>query len=177
MVSNIGCQDGTANVYDTMYKSLRPSITHIIANLVCTTLTELTIQMMDVQKQDNGLDCGVLAIAIAYDLCAGYDLGQVQYDSNKIRPHLMACLKQLRFCRFSLSGEERTGASATTSQVIDLFCTCRMPEEDDVEMAECDGCNNWFHKHCMDIPKEVFSSDSEKEVHWECKTCSEKKLL
>ena len=99
VVSNIGCQDGTANVYDTMYKSLRPSITPIIANLVCTTLTKLTIQMMDVQ---NGSDCGVLAIAIAYDLCAGYDPGQVQYDSNKIRPHLMACLEQLRFRRFPL---------------------------------------------------------------------------
>lgn len=131
---------------------------------------------MDVQKQDNGSDCGVLAIAMAYDLCAGYDPGQVHYNTNRIRPHLMACLEDLSFCRFPVSGEERTGG-ATTSKVIDLFCTCRMPEEDGVEMAECDGCKNWFHKHCMDIPNEVFSSDSEKEVHWECKDCSESILV
>ena len=167
VVSNIGCQDGTVNVYDTMYRSLSPSIKPIIASLVFTANTQLTIQMMDVQKQNNGSDCGVLAIAIAYDLCAGHDPGQVRY--NTVRPHLMTCLENASFNRFPVTGRKRTGG-ATTSEVIEIFCTCRMPEEDGVDMAECEKCKQWFHKHCMDIPDEVFSSDSE-EVHWECRDC------
>ena len=30
--------------------------------------------MMDVEKQSNGSDCGVLAIAYAFDLCSGLNL-------------------------------------------------------------------------------------------------------
>ena len=32
-------------------------------------------------------------------------------------------------------------------------------------MAKCDSCHMWYHRHCMDIPCEVFG---ESEVHWEC---------
>jgi hypothetical protein len=148
VVSNIGCPDGTVNVYDTLCQSLRPSLKPVIASLAFTKSAQLTIQMMDVQKQGNGSDCGVLAIAIAYDLCAGHNPCQVQY--NAVRPHLMACLEDARFSRFPVTSRRRTGG-ATTSEVIDLFCTCRMPKEKDVEMAPCDTCGQWFHKHCADI--------------------------
>ncbi len=67
IISKVGCQDGTVSIYNTY-----------------TTLDTLTIQMMDVQRQCYGSDCGILAIAIAHDLCAGFDQGQVQYDQKKI---------------------------------------------------------------------------------------------
>jgi hypothetical protein len=35
-------------------------------------------------------------------------------------------------------------------------------------MAKCDSCHIWYHRHCMDIPSEVFG---ESEVHWECRRC------
>ena len=51
--------------------------------------------------------------------------------------------------------------------------SCRMPEEKGDEMAECDVCHVWYHRHCMDIPSEVFG---EVEVTWECKRCVKAKL-
>ena len=168
VLSNIGCQDGVVNVYDSLFKTLAPSIVPVIASLVFTTLTKLTIRMVGVQTQGNSSDCGVLAIAMAHDICAGHDPGRVVYDPDRIRSHLMACLESSRIWRFPVTGEERTRSIITSSQTVDLHCSCRMPEEDNVEMAECDTCKNWYHKHCMNIPNEVFS---EQEVHWECKNC------
>ena len=31
-----------------------------------------------------------------------------------------------------------------------------MPEGKGDEMAECDSCHIWYHRHCMDIPSKVF---------------------
>ena len=42
-----------------------------------------------------------------------------------------------------------------SSKTVDLYCSCRMPGESN-DMAECDSCHVWYHRHCMDIPSEVF---------------------
>ena len=83
VVSNIGCKDGDVNVYDTLYKSVRTSVIPIVATLTFTSLKKFTINMVDIQLQTNGYDCGVLAIAIAYDLCSGNDPRGAEYDPSK----------------------------------------------------------------------------------------------
>ena len=47
---------------------------------------------------------------------------------------------------------------------VELFCVCHLPDieeqdgnVDDGPMAECESCENWFHKHCLEIPEEVFN--------------------
>ena len=42
-----------------------------------------------------------------------------------------------------------------------------MPGESN-DMAECDSCHVWYHRHCMDIPSEVFDKEEE------CKACCAK---
>ena len=53
-------------------------------------------------------------------------------------------------------------------KTVELHCSCHMPLEKGDEMAQCDVCHVWYHRHCMDIPSEVFR---EAEVQWECKYC------
>ena len=60
----------------------------------------------------------------------------------------MACLEN---CQFPLLGE-RKSAPIKSTKTVELHCTCRMPEEKGDEMAECDSCHVWYHRHCMDIP-------------------------
>ena len=48
---------------------------------------QLVVRMMD-GRQSNGSDCGVLAIAFAYDICSGNNPCQVKYDHRSIRQHL-----------------------------------------------------------------------------------------
>ena len=105
--------------------------------------------MMDVEKQSNGSDCGVLAIAYAFDLCSGLNPCTVRFDHSTI-----SC----QVSRFPVLGE-RKGA-VRKPKTVELHCSCRD------EMAQCDVCHVWYHRHCMDIPSEVFG---ESEVHWECK--------
>ena len=110
---------------------------------------------------------GVLAITYAFDICSGFDPCQVRFDHRTIRQHLIACLERCQFSRFPVCGE-RKSAAVKSSKTVDVHCSCRMPEQPGDEMAECDKCHVWYHRHCMDIPSEVFG---EVEVLWKWKTC------
>ena len=60
----------------------------------------LLIRTMDVGKQSNVSDCGVLAIAFAYDICSGNDPCKARYDHSSIRQHLLKCLEDCQLSRF-----------------------------------------------------------------------------
>ena len=87
-VSNIGCDDGVVNVYDSMYSSVSSGTMKLIASLVFSPTEQLIVKTMDVGRQSNGSNCGILAIAFAYDICSGNDPCQVKYDHESIRQHL-----------------------------------------------------------------------------------------
>ena len=167
-VSNVGCDDGFVNVYDSMYYSVSSTTINVIASLLFTSAPKLVIRMMDVGQQTNGSDCGVLSIAFAYDICSGNNPCKAKYNHKSIRQHLLKCLEECRLSRFPLLGERRHSMVKHT-QEIEIHCSCRMPEVvgRDV-MAECDSRNVWYHQHCMDIPREVFGDS---EVEWVCRKC------
>ena len=168
-ISNVGCSDGVVNVYDSMYSSVSNSTLKLIASLVLSHTERLTVRVMDVGRQSNGSDCGILAIAFAYDICSGNDPCKVKYNHRLIRQHLADCLGKCCLTRFPVVSERRT-VGIKHSQSVDLHCSCRLPEEEGDKMAECDKCKTWFHQHCMDIPDNVF--DDETEVPWKCKSCA-----
>ena len=118
---------------------------------------------MDVE---NHSDCGVLAIAYAFDLCSGLNPCTVRFYHSMIRSHLATCLENCQVTRFPVLGERKS--AVRKPKAVELHCSCRMPEEKGDEMAQCDVCHVWYHRHCMDIPSEVFG---ESEVRWECKRC------
>ena len=168
VVSNVGCQDGTVNVYDTMYSSMSSTTASIAARLQITSLPKVTVNMVDVGMQSNGSDCGVLAIAISYDLCSGHDPRSVNYDSTKIRQHLLKCLKEVQFTRFPVRDNRTPAKAVKSTKVIELYCTCRLPDDEGLEYIQCNRCAEWFHPHCLDIPEEAVQSE---EVIWMCKNC------
>lgn len=169
-VSNVGCDNGVVNVYDSMYPSVTSTTTKVIASLVFTQAPKLVIRMMDVGMQSNSSDCGVLSIAFAYDICSGSDPCKARYNHNLIRQHLLKCLEDCSISRFPLASERRYSKVRHTDE-IELNCTCRLPYVEGDEMAECDSCGVWYHQHCMDIPNEVFR-DRNREVPWMCKKCT-----
>ena len=113
-VSNIGCDDGVVNVYNSMYSSASSGTVKLIASLVFSPAEQLIVRMMDVGRQSNGSDCGVLAIAFAYDICCGNDPCKIKYNHRSIRQHLAECLEKCRISRFPVVGE--LWASGTPSQ-------------------------------------------------------------
>ena len=169
VVSNIGCEDGVVNYYDSMYPSVSSVTMQLIATLVFSPASELEVRIMDVGQQSNGSDCGVLAIAFAFDICCGKDPCSVRFDHKSIRHHLTKCLEDCKFTRFPVLGE-RSFCGIKRVQKTELHCSCRLPEKAGDKMAECEACKIWYHQHCMDIPSEVFDSS---DVPWKCKACND----
>ena len=67
-------------MYDSMYPSVSTPTIRVIASLIFSSASKLVVRMMDVGKQSNGSDCGVLAIAFAYDICSGADPCKVNFS-------------------------------------------------------------------------------------------------
>ena len=167
-VSNIGCDDGVVNVYDSMYSSASSGMIKLIASLLFSPAEQLIVRMMDIGRQSNGSDCGVLSIAFAYDVCNGKDSCKIKYDHRSIKQHLADCLEKCCLSRFPEVDERRT-VDVRHTQSVDLHCSCRLPEEKGNKMAECDMCKTWCHQHCMNIP-DVF--DDETDIPWKCRSCA-----
>ena len=104
LVSNIGCDSGVVNVYDTLYQSLPSSTLCTITNLVFCSTSTLSIKLVDVELQKNGSDCGVLCLAIAYDICLKQPPCVARYNSKLIRQHLEQCLQNGSLSSFPLLG-------------------------------------------------------------------------
>ena len=47
-----------------------------------------------------------------------------------------------------------------------VFCHCRQPYTEDVFMAQCDCCQEWFHRGCQRIPRKI-----NKNTPFICKKC------
>ena len=113
---------------------------------------------MNVKKQSNGSDCGVLAIAYAFDICSGVDPCSVRFDRSTIRPHLMTCLENCQVSCIPVLGEQEN--VPRKPKTVELHRSRRTPEQTGDVMAECDSCHIRYHRHCMDILSEVFDEDS-----------------
>ena len=128
----------------------------------------LTVNVVNVTFQEGGSDCGLFAIAMAYDLCAGVDPVSRKYQQEQIRSHLHSCIssKQLKpFPRQAQDVPNRTLGGVS----VEVHCFCRQPEGGKW-MVCCDGCQTWYHEGCVPVPEDV-QNDTEDEFFWQCPQC------
>ena len=149
VVSTVGCKTGEVNVYDSLCGNLSFETELLIASMIsCSVSSELTVRVMNVDRQKNGSDCGVLAIAYVFDICSGLDPCAVKFDHKSIRQHLATCLENCQFSRFPVLGDRRKSRSKVT--LVKLYCSCRLPVKEGAElMVQCDKCSMWYHPHCI----------------------------
>ena len=167
-----GCYSDVVCIYD----SGRP--THISGSLkkmICSffkcTYDTLRFDVMNVQAQPNGYDCGVYAIACATELAYGYDPVVSVWKDEVMRNHLLECLESGKLTRFPRLRERRImlGTRVRKTQTVEVLCICRTMNEKTRPMIECESCLKWFHKDCMgpDVNK------SFKGVKWVCRGCED----
>jgi polycystin 1L2 len=53
-----------------------------------------------VRNQTGEVDCGLFAIAYAFELAAGNDPTTINFDQSKMRQHLLSCLEREEFTSF-----------------------------------------------------------------------------
>ena len=93
-----------------MLQELPDSTIRTISKLIVTSSPQLTLKMIEVDRQKKSDDCGVLVVAIAFDLLSASTPCIAAYDIKRIREHLMECLAQSKFSPFPVTGERSTSA-------------------------------------------------------------------
>ena len=169
-LSNKFCAPGSVDLYDSLHTL--PDEDGGICIQACAILqsqaSSVTINVINVLYQSGVSDCGLFAIAMAYDLCRGIDPFVMKYDQSRMREHLHVCFKQGKIEHFPChnngsSGRKRRVVAQVTNKI---FCICRLPEIP--PMASCDSCGTWYHQDCVHIPTEVFDNE---DTIWICDSC------
>ena len=114
---------------------------------------DLEIIIIDTQKQTNGVDCGVFAIAHLTEFCVKGTLNPTAtFDTKKMRDHLHNCLNSGSLSCFPTVARRPNRSRYTTkhkSISVKLHCKCRLPECIG-DMIKCASCKISYHKYCVD---------------------------
>ena len=100
--SNIGWTPGTVNIYDSLYHNVvEDEIIEQISSMLGDVFKD--IEVVPVQQQPNGCDCGVFSIAFATCLMFQVKPESVQFINSRMRAHLAQCLKSSQMELFSMT--------------------------------------------------------------------------
>lgn len=124
---------------------------------------ELKVQIPPVVRQDNSVDCGLYAIASVTSFCIRKKLcHDLIFDSTKLRSHLYQCFIQGIMSEFPTTTKTIGKRRKKSIKFITIqnYCICNLPECID-NMVQCDNCSVWYHKHCVDAPKDISNFDKQ----------------
>lgn len=170
-LSNCFCDHNSIDLYDSAQEipDRKGSIAQQASAIMKLALPELTINVINVQLQEGSDDCGLFAIAMAYDICREVDPFTRTYTQEEMRSHLLSCFDKQSLQMFpSRNRILFDDIRIVKKVVVELHCLCRQPDIGD--MACCDSCDNWYHKGCVPIPDDVFE-DEDDLVEFLCCQC------
>ena len=151
--------DGFVRLYDSMRckqltSSMKVQLSQCYHTLVKNNLLEVELPPRQIQR--GGVDCGVFAIAFAFELAAGKtNPSHVTYDQSKMRQHLLTSLQKGSFEPFPRANHKNSVPFEKQYNhcEIEAFCHCLMPECW-ADMIQCEMCDNWFHMICEHLENE-----------------------
>jgi hypothetical protein len=154
-------------IYDSLPGINQHPHTSCTSTLLQTKEKKMTYVVKNVQRQGNGYDCGVLAIAFATSLLHGQDPTTVTYDVGPLRPHLRACMAAGNLTPFP-STPSRSSRHLDIIQRSLVMCHCRRTwyrlKSEQWDQIECENCQEWFHRMCEDYPEDT-------DATWLCRNC------
>ena len=171
-VSNIHCDVGHVNIYDSMFTNkLSLATKQQICSFWKSGSSVATFRIVNMQRQYNTKDCGLFAIATATDLAHKKDPLLSKWDMPKMREHLVGCFENKKMSCFPIK-EKRILPPPVQLYFKEirekLYCICHMPNDKTIPMICCDQCNKWFHNSCMQLDKRVAQN-----FMWKCGLCDD----
>ena len=139
---------GTVNVFDSFYKAIDKENKLQIANVLKPTGKNIKFNIIPVQRQAGGTECGLFAIAFAVALGLGFNPTKLLFKQESMRGHLIDCLTKQEFSNFSFSINTNWRKKKTVIIRENIFCICRGLY--DSEMVQCISCSEWFHFRCLE---------------------------
>ena len=148
-ISNLNCQEGTVNVFDSFYNDIDKESKFQIANILKPTGKNIKFNIIPVQRQAGGTEYGLFAIAFAVALGLGFNPTKLLFKQESMRGHLIDCLTKQEFSNFpfSINTNWRKKKTVIIRENI-FFCICRGLY--DSEMVQCTSCSEWFHFRCLE---------------------------
>ena len=169
-VSNVGCGNDEAMIYDSLYKdfspSVKPKFVKQMAYMVQPTSKKMTLWWGDIQKQKGSDDCGLFAIAVATCLAFGILPEECSWEQDAMHNHLCECFEKGFISPFPVSSTKRVHVGYLRMEDVEVYCHCKQPYTERVFMVECNNCLNWFHCRCEKVPKVI-----KKNVPFFCRDC------
>ena len=162
---------GYVKVCDSLYDDLAGSTKVQLAQCYQTLIDEfgrLEVDIPPVQTQTGSVDCGLFAIAFAYELAVGnLPVHEVRFDQKKMRSHLLSCFEKRELTHFPQARRQPAAQPRQHNNVtIATLCECKLPEEYD-NMILCDLCGKWFHFGCVGYDTSISISNE-----WLCRLCT-----
>ena len=147
-------EQGSIHLYDSLVRyKLSSHLEQQIASIYRSNEKEITVSIRAVQQQRGGNDCGLFAIAFAYDVASGIDPEYVTYIQSDMRKHLFSCVKKgylTPFPRYFRGRRDITRCKhSVASFAIYCVCICRQPDSFGRLMIQCNRCDEWFHCKCV----------------------------
>ena len=164
--SNKWCPPSSVKIYDSLNGLPTADTKSQLAAIMHCEEPVLLLQVMDVEPQINGDDCGLHAAAAAYELCVGDDPTGIKWKPKELRAHLKQSLQTQKMQSFPRTGLRPSGI-VRNSVAVPLHCICRMPEKRSAKMAKCSKCT-CFTRHVCAFLRPFFSKKREQ---WTCSTC------
>lgn len=161
-MSTIGCGEGKVQWLDSFHGEPSTAKQKLIADMLKTEVDEITVSIMNVQKQVGTADCGLFALAFVTAAVHGHNPTELYFDQKNMRSHLIESLQKMEASMFPVIKTQMKRRDTLKQITIPVYCICRLPESD--RMVECTGCLKWFHVGC--VGSEQSFSDS-----WYCSAC------
>ena len=116
--STINTQPSHINIYDSKYSTIKESLRDQICALMHSCQRTITVHHINTDKQENGHDGGLYAIAyILYITTALQTRQMLNFPSNMVK----------------------RAQTFVNEELINLYCHCRQPQSS--FMIECSGCS------------------------------------
>jgi uncharacterized protein YbaR (Trm112 family) len=165
VASTINCKEGEVNIYDSLYSYIHQDTKLQICSIVRPNVSHITFRSINFQRQTNSKDCGLFAITVATELVLGRDPARSYWQPKSMRDHLINCLESLNMSKFPSKYRSipRGAKMFKTIQKEEVFCICRMINNPEKGMINCNRCNKWYHIDCVNVDL--------KEKKWFCVQC------
>ena len=89
VLSTMDCRSGEVNVYDSLYNDQDADTLSAISGSLEVHRPPVIVNLMNMEKQKGGNDCGLFAVAVLTALSIGVDVTKVRFDQRRMRPHLV----------------------------------------------------------------------------------------
>ena len=168
VISTIGCKRDEIEIYDSLQTTLNLDSETVIAKYLYSKSSHVVMKFVNIALQSGSTECGLYAIAIMTALAFRQDPALLVFDQNSLRTHLGECFEAGNIQLFPTVKKRRIKDRIKKVKMVPIFCICRLPEDDNFPMIQCDICKEWYHFKCIDVSPD----DIPEETTWHCQKCS-----